>query len=110
MYGMSTELGLAIFALEHVVRLESGENLGIAALRSFCSWTTATPNTIAPPHAVIFPPTDDTMADALKDVVFKTVQVDALVRAKPAIAPRPQPRHCARSTFTRQHGVGVGRG
>jgi hypothetical protein len=40
------------------------------------------------------------MADALKDVAFKSVQVDALVRTLFAIAPR-QPRHCAHCAFER---------
>jgi hypothetical protein len=46
--------------------------------------------------------TDDIMADALKDVPFKTVQVDALVRRNFASSPRPRPRHRVLCAFTRE--------
>jgi len=44
------------------------------------------------------------MADALKDVPFKTVQVDALVRATdPTLLPHRQPRHFALARVSEVH-------
>lgn len=45
-------------------------------------------------------PDDDNMADAPKDVSFKTVQIDALVRATLQQPPRGTPRFVVFSRFS----------
>jgi hypothetical protein len=83
---------LVLFSIRPHHSLSEVVNLGVAALESFCSSTTpTTPNVTVPASSPAHYPTHGNMADTLKDVTFKSVQVDALVRTNMAKTPHQSP-------------------